>query len=339
VTFSSTFHAGGDVTYAREGNPTWSALEETLGLLEGGTALVFASGLGAMAAVLEELPVGAVVVAPADAYTGTRFSLSDAEARGRLQVRLVDIADTAAVAAACDGAALVIIESPTNPLLAVADIAAVARAAHDAGALVAVDNTFATPLLQQPLSLGADIVVHSATKFIGGHSDVLLGAAVTAAPEMAERLHLRRTIMGAIAGPMESFLVLRGLRTLPVRLGRAQESARILAERLAEHRAVTRVRYPGLPSDPGHQRAAAQMSGFGAVLSFELPDGPAAERVCGATDVIVHSTSLGGVETTMERRRRHPNEDLTPDGLVRMSVGCEHVDDLWVDLSQALSVA
>jgi cystathionine gamma-synthase len=336
IQLSSTLHPGGAVTYAREGNPTWSALEEALGVLEGGTALVFASGMGAVSAVLEELPVGATVVAPADAYTGTRQYLGDADRRRRLQLRAVDIADTEAVAAACSGADLVWVESPTNPLLAVADIPALTEAAHAAGATVVVDNTFATPLLQQPLRLGADVVVHSATKFIAGHSDVLLGAVVTRDEAALDRLHRRRTLLGAVAGPVETFLALRGLRSLPLRLEQAQRSAALLALRLRDHPAVTAVRYPGLPGDPGHERAAAQMLGFGAIVSFELVDGAAAERTCAATRLIVHATSLGGVETTMERRRRHAAEQLAPEGLIRMSVGCEHPEDLWDDLAQAL---
>lgn len=339
VHFSSTFHAGGDVSYAREGNPSWTAFEETLGALEGGTAVAFASGMAAVAAVMEQLPVGAVVVAPRDAYTGTRRYLAEAAEQGRLGLRLVDVADTAATAAACSGAALLWLESPTNPLLAIADIAALAEAAHLAGALLAVDNTFATPLLQRPLELGADIVVHSATKFIAGHSDVLLGAAIAASADMAQQLAEHRTVRGAIPGPMEAYLALRGLRSLSVRLERMQSNALALAQRLAEHRKVDRVRYPGLPVDPGHERAAKQMNGFGGIIAFELAGAESAERVCAATRVIVHSTSLGGIETTMERRRRHPLEEHTPEGLIRISVGCEHVDDLWNDLSRALEHA
>ena len=339
VYLASMYHAGGDVTYAREGNPTWSAFEETLGALEGGAAVAFASGMAAVTAVAEQLPVGATVVAPRDAYTGTRRYLAEAAQRGRLAVRLVDVTDTAAAAGACSGAALLWLESPTNPLLGIADIAALAEAAHAAGALIVVDNTFATPLLQRPLALGADAVVHSATKFIAGHSDLLMGAVVTAAPEYARRLAEHRTVFGGVPGPMETYLALRGLRSLGVRLERAQSNAMVLATRLAEHRGVSRVRYPGLDDDPGHERAAKQMSGFGGIVAFELPDADGAERVCAATRVIVHSTSLGGIETTMERRRRHPLEDHTPEGLIRISVGCEHVEDLWNDLAQALEEA
>ena len=336
VEFASAFHPGGDVGYSREGNATWSAFEDALAALEGGQAVAFASGMAAVSAVFEQFPAGAVVVAPRDSYTGTRWYLDEAIARDRFVVRLVDVTDTEAVVAATQGAALVWLESPTNPLMGITDIAAVADAARAAGAALAVDNTFATPLLQSPLKLGADFVVHSATKFISGHSDLLAGAVVTGDPQRYEDLHVRRTVMGAVLGPMEAYLALRGLRTLPVRLAKAQATAAVLAERLAAHPAVTRVRYPGLVDDPGHQLAAKQMSGFGAVLSFELNSAEAAEHACAAIEVIVHTTSLGGVETTMERRRRHPREDYTPEGLIRLSVGCEHPDDLWADLDQAL---
>lgn len=339
VQLASAYHPGTDLTYSREGNASWRAFEDALGALEGGDALAFASGMAAVSAVFENLPAGAVVVAPRDAYTGTRWYLEEVVARGRLQARLVDVTDTAAVTAACDGAALAWLESPTNPLMGIADIAAIAQAAHAAGALVAVDNTFATPLLQHPLELGADYAVHSATKFIAGHSDLLAGAVVTADPRLLGELQVRRTVLGAVLGPMEAYLALRGLRSLPVRLARAQATAGELARRLDDHPAVTRVRYPGLRDDPGHALAAKQMSGFGAVLSFELPDAAAAERACAATRIVVHTTSLGGIETTMERRRRHAREEFTPDGLIRMSVGCEHVEDLWADLDQALGQA
>ena len=336
VGFASAYHPGGDATYAREANPSWAAFEDALGGLEGGSALAFASGMGAISAVFEQLPVGAVIVAPRDAYTGTRWYLDEAASRSRFDVRLVDITDTDAVTAACQRAALVWIESPTNPLLGIADISQICAAAANAGAAVAVDNTFATPLLQRPLALGADYVVHSATKFIGGHSDLLAGAVVTADQQRYDDLQVRRTVLGAVLGPMEAYLALRGLRTLPVRLARAQSTAAMLADRLAAHAAVTRVRYPGLATDPGHALAARQMDGFGAMLSFEMATAEAAEKACTSTNVIVHATSLGGVETTMERRRRHAREDYTPEGLIRVSVGCEHPDDLWADLEQAL---
>lgn len=339
IHLTSTYHAGGEVGYARDGNASWTAFEDAVGVLEGGQALSFASGLGAVAAVLDQLPAGAVVVAPRDAYTGTRAALGDEVERGRLQVRLVDVTDTAATVAACEGAAMVWLESPTNPMLTVPDIAATAQGAHQAGCTVVVDNTFATPLLQQPLSLGADVVVHSATKFIAGHHDVLMGIVVVRDDDRHAAVARSRSLRGAIPGPVEAFLALRGLRTLPLRLARAQASAGVLAQRLAEHAAVSFVRYPGLPTDPHHDRAAKQMSGFGAVLAFEAGDAEFAERVCESTRVIAHTTSLGGIETTMERRRRHPLEDFTPESLIRLSVGCEHVEDLWTDLDRALERA
>jgi cystathionine gamma-synthase len=339
--FSSTYVAGGDRGYGRFGNDAWTALEETLGELEGGRGLTFASGMAAVAAIADLVPVGGRVVAPQHAYSGV-LALFDQQAEaGRLKVDRVNVADTEAVVQAVDGADVLWIESPTNPALEVADLPALTAAGHAAGAIVVVDNTFATPLLQQPLRLGADIVMHSATKFIAGHSDVILGAVVTADDDLWSAIELRRRSLGAIPGPMEAWLALRGLRTLALRLERAQANAAFLAERLLEHPRVSRVRYPGLPSDPGHERAAAQMSGFGAILSFELGgDAAGAQKVCESTELWVHATSLGGVESMLERRRRWPIEVATiPEDLIRLAVGIEHPDDLWADLEQALTNA
>ncbi len=326
VTFTSTFHADGPVDYARGGNPTWTAFESAVGDLEGGDALVFASGMGAIAAAMSLLAPGGVLVAPSTAYSGTVVLVDELEARGAAVVRRVDIADTAAVVAALDGAGLLWVESPTNPLMEVADLPALIAAAHAAGALVGVDNTFATPLLQQPLALGADVVVHSATKYLSGHSDVVLGVAVTATTEAGRAAYATlaryRRGHGAIAGPMEAWLGLRGLRTMHLRVERACANAAALIPRLDSHPVVTRVRYPG----------------FGAMLSIEVDgDAEAAERVCAATRIWVHSTSLGGVESQLERRRRHALEPTSvPENLIRLSVGIEDVEDLWRDLSQAL---
>jgi cystathionine gamma-synthase len=336
--FSSPYVAGGERGYGRFGNDAWTALETTLGVLEGGRGLSFASGMAAAAAVFDLVPVGGRVVAPQHAYSGVLALLDQQAATGRLIVDRVDIADTATVSATVAGADLLWIESPTNPALEVADVPAIAAAGRAAGARVVVDNTFATPLLQQPLKLGADLVMHSATKFIAGHSDVVLGAVITESDELWTALELRRRSLGAIPGPMEAWLALRGLRTLALRLERAQSNASFLAERLLEHPRVSRVRYPGLPDDPGHERAAAQMSGFGAILAIELGgDGPGAQRVCESTSLWVHATSLGGVESMLERRRRWAIEVPTiPEDLIRLSVGIEHPDDLWADLEQAL---
>lgn len=325
---TSTYHADGPVNYARVDNPTWAAFEEALGSLEGGEALVFASGMAAVSAVLSLVPVGGVVVAPAAAYNGVVVTLAERAERGELSVREVDVTDTDSVIAALDGADLVWLESPTNPLLEVADLPTILSAARERGVISAVDNTFATPLLQQPLADGGDIVVHSATKYLSGHSDVILGATIThpdAGQALWARLRRNRQLGGAIPGPLEVWLALRGLRTLHLRLERACANAAELASRLSAHENVEVCRYPG----------------FGAIVSFDVRGGAAAaEAVAGACRVVVHSTSLGGVESQIERRRRQPGEpEVVPVNLLRMSVGVEDVEDLWADLDQALRAA
>ncbi|MGC4943233.1 trans-sulfuration enzyme family protein [Kribbella sp. DT2] len=336
--FSSTYIAGGDRGYGRFDNDAWAAFEQTLGALEGGRGLTFASGMAAAAAVMDLVPVGGLVVAPQHAYSGVLGLLDQQAATGRLNLQRVDITNTDEVTAAVESADLLWIESPTNPAMEVADLPALCAAGRAAGALIVVDNTFATPLLQRPLTFGTDLVMHSATKFIAGHSDVVLGAIVTANDDLWTTLESKRRNLGAVPGPMEAWLALRGLRTLALRLERAQSNAAFLAERLLEHPRVSRVRYPGLPDDPGHERAKAQMSGFGAILAIELGgDAEGAQRVCESTKLWVHATSLGGVESMLERRRRWPAEVPTiPADLIRLSVGIEHPDDLWADLDQAL---
>ena len=339
VTLSSTYRVGGELDYARDGNPGWAAFEQVLGALEGGTCVAFASGMAAAAAVLETLPAGAHIVASKVAYHGVHVLMRERAASGRLRAHLLDVTDVDGVAAACAGAQLLWLETPMNPLIGIADIAALSAVAHAQGAVVLVDSTLATPLRQLPLELGADLVLHSATKFIGGHSDLLLGAVVTRDPERAEGLIHRRQTDGSTPGALEAFLALRGLRTLAVRLDRAERSAGELARRLLTHPAVTRVRYPGLPEDPGHELASRQMSGFGAMLAFEtVGDAAAAERVCDRVELITYATSLGGVETLLERRARYPAEQAagTPPTLIRLSVGIEDVEDLWSDLERAL---
>jgi len=324
ITMASTYVAGGEREYGRYANPSWTAFEDALGALETGRCLAFASGLAAVSTVLDLVGSEQVVVAPRHAYNGTVMQLADLEARGRLQVRLVDVADTGAVVAACDDAALVWLESPTNPAMELADVATITAAAHDAGARVVVDNTFATPLLQLPLELGADLVVHSATKYLGGHSDLLMGALVTRDEQLYAVLKGRRDLVGAVPGAFEAWLALRGMRTLSVRLERAQANAAELARRLAEHDAVGEVRYPG----------------FGAMISIVLAGADQADRLTHSTSLWVHATSLGGVESSLERRRRWQSEPTTiPDGLVRLSVGIEDVEDLWADLVAALDNA
>ncbi len=344
VVMSSTFVSSdqeprpGDAGYGRWGNPTWTALEEAVGVLEGGQAVSFSAGMAAVSAVLALVPLGETLVIPLGAYSGTTQLARQLAASGLLKLREVQVSDTDAVIEALDGATLLLIESPTNPLLEIADLPALATAARAAGTLMAVDNTFATPLLQRPLELGAHLSIHSATKYLGGHSDVLLGVAVTNEPDLAQRLHAHRSLTGSIPGTWEAWLVLRGMRTLALRVERAGANAAELARRLVDHPAVERVRHPSLPSDPGRQRALEQMSGFGAIISIEVAGGAeAAERVCSTTRLWVHTTSLGGLESTLERRRRYPSESLlVPESLLRLSVGIEDVEDLWRDLDAAL---
>jgi cystathionine gamma-synthase len=344
VVFASTYvgvePAGqGERGYGRYGNPTWSALEEAVGSLEGGSALAYASGMAAAHAALQLVPAGGLLVLPSSCYLGVASAADERTARDGMRVRRVDVADTEEVIAAADGADLVWLESPTNPLMEVADLPAI-LAALQGRVTTLVDSTFATPLLQRPLDLGADLVLHSGTKFISGHSDALMGLLIGRDPALLSDLDGVRRLHGAAPGPMESYLVLRGLRTLPLRLAAAQANAQILADRLAAHPAVGRVRYPGLPDDPGHEVAARTMAGFGSLLSIELADAAAAAAFVAALELWVFATSLGGVESMLERRRRWSGELATvPEGLVRMSVGVEHVEDLWADLAQALDHA
>lgn len=321
VVLASTYGSFGDLEYGRYANPTWSAFEAALGDLEGGRCVSFASGMAAIAAVLDLVPPGGVVVAPRHAYTGTVARLRDLGQRGAVEPHFVDVTDTAAVVEAAQGASLVWLESPTNPALELADVPGIVRGAHAAGALVAVDNTFATPLLQRPIEHGADLVVHSVTKYLGGHSDLLMGAVVAVDGALVERLAASRSLGGAVPSAFEAFLALRGLRTLAVRMERAQASAQRLVRRLEGHPGVVEARYPG----------------FGAIVSIVLPDAAGADRLVAGVELWRAATSLGGVESTLERRRRWPGEAPTiPAGLVRLSVGLEDPDDLWADLERAL---
>ena len=324
IIFSSTYHAGGPVGYGRYGNESWSALETAIGELEGGATLSFSSGMAAISAVFSILPIGAPVVASNQGYSGIMGLLNQFNATGRLEVRFVEITNTEEVIAAMKGAALVWLESPTNPCLDVADLPALIAAAKKLGIGVAVDNTFATPLVQKPLTMGADIVMHSVTKFLAGHSDVVLGSLSTNDQALFKRLDEARRFNGSIPGPFEAWLAVRGIRSFPVRFRAAESNAKDLAQRLAGHSKVTKVRYPG----------------FGAVVSFEV-DGTAeqAEKVCESSKLITHATSLGGIESLWERRRRWALESHSvPEQLIRLSVGCEHVDDLWADIQQSLTV-
>ncbi|MDO8309505.1 MAG: PLP-dependent transferase [Actinomycetota bacterium] len=322
IVAASSFHAGGTIEYAREAAPTTAALEDAIGALEHGHAVVFSSGMGAANAMMDLVPMGAAIVAPSAAYTGVAVRLRELSALGRITLRIVDADDTSAVVDACAGAHLLWLESPTNPLMQVADLPACIAGAHASGALVLVDNTFATPVLQQPLDLGADVVLHSLTKALSGHSDVLLGALVARDPGLAEAIRIRRVLLGAAPGAFDCFLALRGIRTLAVRVERAQHNAREITGRLSGHPAVERVRYPG----------------FGTMAAIDVAGGAAgADAVSAAVRVWIHATSLGGVESLLERRRRWPLESSTvPEGLVRLSFGIESVEDLWEDLDAAL---
>jgi cystathionine gamma-synthase len=320
VVAASTFVLGGERIYSRnEATEGWEAFEAMLGGLEGGEAVAFSSGMAACAAVLGRLPTGAHLVLGDDCYQGVAGIAAAGAAAHGWRVERLPASDPRWMEKATEADALWI-ESPSNPLLDVADVAAICAAPRRPGTRLVVDNTFATPLVQRPLALGADIVIHSATKLIGGHSDLLLGAAVTADADELRQLRAARGLNGATPGMLECFLALRGARTLPLRLRQARASAEQLAARLTEHPAVSRVRYPG----------------FGTIVSFELADAAAADVACRATRIVRHATSLGGVETTMERRNVHPGQEHIPPGLIRLSMGCEDLEDVWRDLSAAL---
>ncbi|MDM8084966.1 PLP-dependent aspartate aminotransferase family protein [Cellulomonas cellasea] len=342
-TYISTGVPGPDeLLYARAGTETWQPFEEALAALEGARlpGLVFGSGMAAIAAAFSLVPVGGRVVMPRHSYQVTLGYAQELTARSGVDVVLVDIDDTAAVLAELAAAptSMLWVESPTNPMLEVADLPALVAGAHAAGALIAVDNTFATPLGQRPLSMGADLVVHSVTKYLAGHSDVVLGAVLTDDDALHARVLAHRTLHGAIAGPFEVWLALRGLRTLALRVERSQATAAELARRLVGHPDVLEVRHPSLPGDPGHERAARLMNGFGSIIGVRPRGGAdAADAVTRAVRLWAPATSLGGVESTLERRRRFATESLTvPEDLLRLSVGIEDVEDVWRDLDQAL---
>ena len=366
--------------YARSGNPTRAALETSLAALEGGhVGLAFSSGLAAEDALLRAvLRPGDHVLIPIDAYGGTYRLFDRIYAAWGLEYTPVDLSDLAAVRAALRTAPttstaksgpttstakngpttstaksgpagrtrLIWCETPTNPLLSIADIAALAKLAHDAGALLAVDNTFASPYLQRPLALGADAVIHSTTKYLGGHSDVVGGAVVVADHDLGERVRFVQNAAGAVPGPFDAWLVLRGIRTLALRMDRHCANAAAVAELLARHPVVQEVRYPGLRTHPGHAVAARQMSGFGGMVSFRVRGGAqAAAEVCRAARLFTLAESLGGVESLIEHPGRMTHASVAgsplavPADLVRLSVGVEAVDDLLTDLAQALTAA
>lgn len=346
IQLSTTFvhdPSGGPDTYSyqRQDNPTQRRLETTLAALEGGQrALAFASGMAAVAAVLDTLQRGQRVLVPEDCYVGTRGYVTEVLPERGVEVVTVDTTDLDAVRAACAGGiALLWAESPSNPRMRISDLAELARVAHAHGARFACDNTFATPVLQRPLELGADLVMHSTTKYFGGHSDVLGGALVFARnDDFAARIAQRRLLTGAILAPFSAWLTLRGCRSLPARMALHCANARKVAQFLAGHRAVARVNYPGLDGHPGHAIATRQMRDFGAMLSFELRGGyDAALAVTRNTRIFTNATSLGGCESLIEHRASAEGAHThAPPALVRVSVGLEDAGDLLGDLAQAL---
>jgi cystathionine gamma-synthase len=337
----------GGYEYSRSANPTRTALQEALAALEQGTSgMAFASGLAAEDTLLRTVcEPGSHIVLGGDAYGGTFRLISRVASRWGVEHTPADLNDLDALRAVMRPTTRVIwCETPTNPLLNIADIARLAEFAHEHGALLVVDNTFASPYLQQPLTLGADVVVHSTTKYLGGHSDVVGGALVTSSPDLAEQLAYHQNAMGAVAGPFDAWLVLRGIKTLGVRMDRHQANAARIAEFLLDHPAVASVLYPGLPGHPGHDIAARQMSGFGGMLSFRLTGGEEqALKVCERARLFTLAESLGGVESLIEHPGRMTHASAAgsplevPADLVRLSVGIEDADDLLADLEQALA--
>ncbi|MYZ06098.1 cystathionine gamma-lyase [Streptomyces sp. SID2999] len=341
--FAAHFHLPGDVSgpysYGRDGNPTWTLLERAIGELEAPGAddaetLVFASGMAAISAVLfSQLKAGDTVVLPSDGYQALPLARAQLEAFG-IEVRTAPTGGDAQLDA-LDGAKLLWIESPSNPGLDVCDIRRLVKEAHARGALVAVDNTLATPLGQRPLELGADFAVASGTKQLSGHGDVLLGYVVGRAGEPMDAVRRWRKIVGAIPGPMEAWLAHRSIATLPLRVDRQNATALAVAEALRGRPEVSGLRYPGLPDDPSHEVAARQMRRFGCVVSFTLPTRERAERFLEALRLVEDATSFGGVRSTAERRGRWGG-DAVPDGFIRMSVGAEDAEDLVADVLRAL---
>ncbi|HKE52892.1 MAG TPA: cystathionine gamma-synthase [Actinomycetes bacterium] len=337
----------GGYEYSRSANPTRTALETCLGAIEAGRrGLAFASGLAAEDTLLRTICVpGDHAVVPDDAYGGTYRLFSKVLERWGLDNTAVKVSDVDAVRAAVrPGHTKVIwIETPTNPLLGIADLPVLAQLARDTGALLVVDNTLATPYLQQPLALGADVVVHSTTKYIGGHSDVIGGALITADAELGERLVYHQNAMGAVASPFDAWLTLRGIKTLGVRMDRHCQNAERIVQVLAGHPKVVELFYPGLPEHPGHDTAVKQMRAFGGMVSFRVRGGePAALEICDRTRVFTLAESLGGVESLIEHPGRMTHSSVAgtplevPADLIRLSVGIESVDDLIADLLQAL---
>lgn len=346
LTPASNFLLGDARVYSRtDATPGWEALETILGGLEDAHALTFSSGMAAIAAIFDQLPANALIALPDDCYQGVTQLAEAGQSRHRWTIQRLPLGDTAQWQQIAATADLLWLESPSNPLLHVADLDRICAAPRKPGAILAVDNTFATPLNQRPLDLGASLSVQSATKFIGGHSDLLLGVVTARDPKLLAAIRASRDLTGAIPGTLEAFLATRGLRTLALRLERAQSNAMALAERLAAHPNVTRTRYPGLPTHPTHEAARRQLKNFGTIISFDVAPNDTenaaatADAVTANLRLIQPATSLGSVESTIERRARIPGQHHLPPSMLRLSVGIESLQDLWADLDQALRTA
>lgn len=341
ITLSSTYIHPAPVGYGRDGNEGWAALENAIGELDGGIAISFASGLAAASAIAELIPAGGALVLPKAAYYGVKNIFDILSKRGQVELRLVDGSNTDEVLKNIPGASMVWMESIANPTLVVSDIPTIAAAAKKYGAISVVDATFATPVRQRPLDLGADIVLHSVTKALSGHSDLLLGAVVCKREEHANVIDAYRHDRGATPGSLEAYLALRGLRTLAIRIDKSEANAAELAQRLNSHSKVKRVYYPGLKDDPNYEIAKKVLpKGCGSMVSFEIDATPTkVDEMLGNLKLIAHTTSLGGVSSSIERRTRWPAEEAAgvPMTLCRFSVGIENIEDIWNDLAKVLS--
>ena len=341
ITLSSTYIHPAPVGYGRNGNEGWAALENAIGELDGGIAISFASGLAAASAIAELIPAGGALVLPKAAYYGVKNIFDILSKRGQVELRLVDGSNTDEVLKNIPGASMVWMESIANPTLVVSDIPTIAAAAKKYGAISVVDATFATPVRQRPLDLGADIVLHSVTKALSGHSDLLLGAVVCKREEHANVIDAYRHDRGATPGSLEAYLALRGLRTLAIRIDKSESNAAELAQRLNSHPKVKRVYYPGLKDDPNYEIAKRVLpKGCGSMVSFEIDATPTkVDEMLGNLKLIAHTTSLGGVSSSIERRTRWPAEEAAgvPMTLCRFSVGIENIEDIWNDLAKVLS--
>lgn len=322
ISLNSTYYAGGDIGYSRYGNDNCKDLENAISSLEGGKTLAFSSGMSAVSSILSTVPVGGIVVASNQGYAGVNATLKKLNDENKIVSRFVNIANTKEVIEKLEGSYMLWIESPTNPMLDVAELETLIGYAKQHSILVVVDNTFATPINQQPLKLGADISLHSVTKYLSGHSDVLIGSVSTNNDNLFNKIEFERKINGTIAAPFESWLSLRGIRTFPLRFKKSENNARGLFWLLNNHPKITKVYYPG----------------FGGVISFEInATENEVDEICYSSKLIGYATSLGSVESLWERRRRWPLESvLVPNNLVRLSVGCEDLDDIWNDIKYSI---